>query len=160
MANGSASKKKASASTGADNQEKHTGTQLERKLTNKLFYGEKPKAPESDKYLATVYGIARGTQSGESQNGPWTCLTGTFEAHTHDGRKLAAPKVFLPDPLNSSLAEQLADENVESIQFAVDVYIVPSDVPIGYEYRTKTKVDPSGADPLADLRRQALPAPE
>lgn len=145
----------------SDEQEQEQGTggvQMERKITNKALYGSKPQKPEKKSYLGTVFGIARGVQSGESQNGPWTCLTGSFEARTHDGRRLASPKCFLPDPLNSTLAEQLAGDDVESVQFATDVFIVPSDVPIGYEYKTEMKVEPSGADPLANLRQQALPS--
>lgn len=140
----------------------NSGVELVRKITNKVLYGEKPKAPEKEMSLATVFGIARGVKSGESNNGPWMALTGSFEAHTYDGRRLQSPVCFLPDPLNSALAEQLASDDVESVQFATEVLIVPSDVPIGYEYRTKMQVEPSGADPLADLRNRALnlPAPE
>jgi len=133
--------------------------EMVRKITNKALFGGAPKlGDKKELVLGTVMGITRGIKTGESGNGPWTALTGAFEAHTHDGRILQSPVLFLPDPMNSMIAEQIANPDTESLQFAVRVKMVASDVPIGYEYRCETLVETDAADPLADLRSKALPS--
>ncbi len=50
----------------------------------------------------------------------------------------------------------------DSVQFAYEIGVKPTDSPIGYEYVTTPIVEPGGADPLADLRSKLpkLPAPK
>jgi hypothetical protein len=146
----------------------NNGTGLVRKITNKVLYskhGEKPQLPTDDSgkkadtlYLGTVFGIARGIKTGQTDYGPWTKLVGQFEAHTHDGRTVQSPECILPEPMQTMLAESLADDNTESVQFAVHVRMNKADNPNGFEYSAETVVDSGRADPLADLRSKALPS--
>lgn len=142
---------------------------LIRKISAKSVCGkvEKPKKAEP---LFSVLGIASKTKTGNSDYGPWTALVGQFEATNFaTGEVFVAPQCFLPEPLNSMLAESLNETDDEgkqvnnSVQFAIEVGIKPSDVPIGYEYTTKEVVKADTADPLAALRdasAKALPAPK
>ena len=141
---------------------------LIRKISAKSVCGkiEKPKKAEK---LFSVIGIANKTKTGQSDYGPWTALVGQFEATNYEsGEIFVAPQCFLPEPLNSMLAGTLEETDEEgkqvtaSVQFAVEVGVKPSDVPIGYEYTTKELVEADTADPLAALRdsaAKALPAP-
>ena len=141
---------------------------LIRKISAKSICG-KITAPKKATPLYVCLGIATKTKSGQSDFGEWTALVGQFEAtNISDGVVSQAPQCFLPEPLNSMLAESLMelddDDNRvnSSVQFAVEVGIKPSDVPIGYEYTTKEIVEADTADPLAALRDAAvksLPAP-
>jgi hypothetical protein len=141
---------------------------LIRKISAKSVCG-KMSAPKKATPLYVVLGIATKTKSGQSDFGEWTALVGQFEATNMDtGEVYQAPQCFLPEPLNSMLAESLNelddDENRvnASVQFAVEVGFKPSDTPIGYEYTTKEIVEADTADPLAALRdasAKALPAP-
>ena len=144
------------------------GAKLVRKITNKVLFssgGNKPRLPVDDKgnpvaikRLGTVMGIARSVKSGDHDFGPWTKLVGQFEAHTHDGRTVQSPHCILPEPIQTMIAESLADDATDSVQFAVHVNMVAADTAVGYEYQTETVVDTGRADPLADLRSKALPA--
>ena len=142
---------------------------LIRKISAKSVCG-RIEAPKKAVKLFTVFGIATKVKTGQSDYGPWTALVGQFEAvNAETGEIFQAPQCFLPDPMNSMIAEQLeeCDEDgnrvTQSVQFSVDVGIKPSDVPVGYEYTTKTVVESDNADPLAALRdasAKALPAPK
>lgn len=141
---------------------------LIRKVTAKSICG-KMSPPEKAKRLFSVFGIATKTKTGASDYGSWTALIGRFEAvNIETGEVFEAPQCFLPEPLNTMIAEALdevdEDENRvnTSVGFSVEVGIKPSDVPIGYEYTTKENVKADTADPLAALREQTaktLPAP-
>ena len=145
---------------------------LIRKVTAKSICG-KMTAPEKAKRLFSVFGIATKTKSGSTDYGMWTALVGRFEAvNIETGEVFEAPQCFLPEPLNTMIAEALDevvtdDEGNESrvntsVGFSVEVGIKPSDVPIGYEYTTKENVKADTADPLAALREstaKTLPAP-
>ena len=121
----------------------------------------KTKTPSA---LFQVYGHANKVRRGESDNGPWIGLIGTFEAvRVEDGLVYQSAQCFLPEPMSSMIAETLDGENSpESVQFAFEVGVKKSDSPVGYEYVTKPIVESTGADPLADLRKQlpALPKPK
>lgn len=143
--------------------EKTGGKNLVRKIVNKVLFsdkGSKPKMPEGESrmFLGNVFGIARSVKTGDSDYGPWTKLVGAFEAHTHDGRVMQSPQCILPEPMQGMIAEQLADENTESLQFSVNVYMQEADTATGYEYITETVIESDAADPLADLRAQSAKA--
>ena len=136
-------------------------SEMIKKISAKNVMETRIKPPEEATELFKVFGIARGTRSGEGDNGPWTSLIGGFEAiRTHDGKVFKAPQVFLPEPVNSLMAEKLREESVNELQFAVVVGLKPSDTPIGYEYTCSTIVDADDADPLAALRDQVFKALE
>lgn len=132
-------------------------TELLKKISAKNVMETRIKAPDKATDLYTVIGIARGTRSGEGDNGPWTALIGGFEAtRISDGKVFQSPQVFLPDPMNAMLAEKLRQDDVNEIEFAVMVGYKPKDVPCGYEYTCSTLIDADQADPLADLRNKVL----
>lgn len=110
------------------------------------------------------------------------CITDDSDENakeTRVGTLYAAPQCFLPDPMDMMIAEELEatepvtddDGNpvldsegnqkrkrvVDSLEFALEIGIKPSDTPIGYEYTTKPLIKTGSADPLADLR-QKIPA--
>ena len=154
-----------------------------RKISSKTVMGKVEK-PEKATKLFTVIGVAHRTRRGDGDNGPWVSLIGRFEAtNILTGEVSTAPQCFLPKPMDEILAFQLeemeplldsdgkvqldADDNertkrvTESVQFAYEIGVKPTDTPIGYEYTTNTIVEPGGADPLAELRGALpkLPAP-
>lgn len=149
---------------------------LIRKLTAKSVCGKIEK-PTKITRLFSVFGIATKTKTGSSDYGTWTALVGRFEAiNIATGEVFEAPQCFLPEPLNTMIAEALDeveeteddDGNVttervnKSLGFSVEIGIKPSDVPIGYEYTTKENVKADVDDPLAALRettQKTLPAP-
>lgn len=91
-----------------------------------------------------------------------------------EGTVFAAPVCFLPAPMDEMIAQQLeamepvtdgdgnevkdADGNTkmqrvnDSVEFAFEIGIKLAETSVGYEYTTKPIVDPSAADPLANLR--------
>lgn len=111
--------------------------------------------------LFTVFGIANGTKTGNTQYGDWEALTGVFEAvRTSDGRRFQSGVCFMPGAAGQMLvgglkAAQSADKDA-SVRFAIVVGIKRSEVPIGYEFTSRQVVKLEQADPLADLRAKAL----
>ena len=152
-------------------------SQLIRKISAKTVCGKVSK-PEKANRLFTVMGIATRVKTGEGPYGPFAGLVGQFEAtNIETGEVFQAPQCYLPEPLNTMLTEALQETVTEkdddgnekqvrvneSVQFAVEVGVKPSDAPIGYEYTTKEIVKAETADPLAALRdatAKALPAPK
>lgn len=127
--------------------------------------------------LFRVFGQASGVKSGESDNGPWTGLTGRFEAVSLvpdpdtgeiKGDSFTAPQCFLPEPTNSMIADELKREDangkrvVESLEFAFEVGVKAAKTSIGYEYTCVPLMERAGADPLSALRDKiaALPPPK
>ena len=141
---------------------------LIRKITAKSVCG-KMEAPKKATRLFSVFGIATKTKTGSTDYGSWTALVGRFEAiNIETGEVFEAPQCFLPEPLNTMIAEALDEVDDEgervnkSLGFSVEIGIKPSDVPIGYEYTTKENVKADIDDPLAQLRettQKTLPAP-
>lgn len=123
-----------------------------KKLTPKTVMGEKIKAPEKETKLFTIFGLVKGVRKGESTYGPWSMLTGTFEA-VRDGVRYVSTECAIPQPLHDMIAAAVREEGASDAQFAVDVYVVPRpDTAIGYEYIAQSVVDLTSADPLQALR--------
>lgn len=130
-----------------------------------------PAKPRVTK-LFQVWGHAYQTKRGSGDNGPWVSLIGRFEAvNLSDGVISTAPQCFLPEPAASMLATQLEAHDdagkrlTESLEFAFEIGVKPTETAIGYEYVTTPIVKPGGADPLSSLRAKipalmALPKPE
>lgn len=129
-----------------------------KKLTRKSVIGSPPKIEEPTS-LYTIYGVANGTRHSMEDTrgfGEWCALLGTFEAkRTSDGEVFAAPQCFLPEPMNTMIAQQIDSGEVESVQFAFEICVNPSDSPVGYEWAAKPIVAPTLSDPLQDLRAKA-----
>lgn len=143
-----------------------------RKISSKTLLGGPSKTREllgNNKKVPVwrVIGIARSTREGSGDNGPWTCLVGTFEATVltgeNKGEVFQSPKLFLPQPMDQILYESLQAEDADAIEFALEVGIERDDsAAVGYVYTTKPLIEGRQADPLADLRGSvpALQAPE
>jgi len=160
--------------------------QVIRKISPRHVVGNvKAIAPREDKDgnlpkdivpLYRIFGQANGVKTGESDYGAWVALTGRFEAVVtmpdENGvasmESFAAPQCFLPEPMNTIIADELkrTDENgkreVESLEFAFDVGVKAAKTSVGYEYTCVPLMERSGADPLLALREKvaALPAPK
>jgi len=141
---------------------------LLKKMTPKTIMGERPKVGDEPKQLFTIYGVASGVRKGESNYGPWTMLTGRFEA-ARDGQDYISGECALPNPLHNMIIESLRhDEHgeVKAVEFACNVIIAPRpDTAIGYEYFAEPIVEQTENDPLSSLRarvtaRLAIPAPK
>lgn len=134
------------------------------KISPKSVCGKIEKDPKDKTILFTVFGIASGIQAGESNMGPWECLTGQFEAvRATDGAVFQAGRCFLPSVAHNPIAgklKALADDDGKAVRFALQVGIKPSDSPVGYEYTVLPVLNPVEDDAMADLRKIALLAPD
>lgn len=120
----------------------------------KIFKGVTEKTA-----IMRVVGIARSMQAGESDYGPWVKYKGTFNGiNLITGEEMTAPYCLLPEVASCLIENQLSAEGVTSIEFGFDLYIKPSDTPIGFEYLAEPLVEPKDADPLSHLSK-SLPAP-
>lgn len=142
--------------------------EVQNKISAKTILG-KVKRYEAATPLYVVIGIADGVRSGESDKGPWEGLTGQFEAtviapdHANNGKRFYGTQLFLPKSGHELVAARLREyaksESTagQSVQFAYQVGFKPSEAaPIGYEYTVKPILKAGGADPLAQLRSDAV----
>lgn len=145
------------------------GATFLKKITGKDVMGDKiakfvPKRGEKAVPLFVVYGIANGTKSGETNLGPWTALTGVFEAHRiSDGERFTSAVCFLPgaasDMAIATLRANKEKDADSSISFGVEVsvkYMERKDGTDGFEYVTRDTVKAQQADLLQELRGKAL----
>lgn len=133
-----------------------------KKLSPKTIMGEKIEAPEENTLLYTIFGVAKGVRSGESMYGPWTSLVGTFEViRASDQKVFQGAQCFVPEPFQSMIAENLRSGEVDSVEFSIHVILKPRpDLPVQYEYIGEQIADVQTADPLAALRKLAVPSLE
>ncbi len=116
--------------------------------------------------LYTVYGKSRSIRGGTSTYGEFYALKGMFQAvRDSDDQEFISAECFLPEPMhdhivNRYLAAAEKGENAPMLEFAFEIYLKESAVPIGYEYVTVPIVQPSATDDLADLRAKALEGPD
>lgn len=139
--------------------------ELIKKIAPKTVMETEIKVPKKAELLYTVYGVATGSLSGESQYGTWEAFTGTFEAvRASDGKVFQSPKCFLPEPAFGMIKAGLKGHETEGVQFALLIGIKPSvrEPDKKYEYTVTPVVKPEQSTLLSDLREQAtkaLPAP-
>jgi hypothetical protein len=114
--------------------------------------------------IMRVFGMMRGTQSGEGENGPWIALIGNFQAiNMETGEIFAAAKCFLPGAAGDIVVEawnnsQDGENPAENMKFAFDIKKFTDDgSAVGYQYSAVPLIEASEADPLAEMAR-ALPA--
>lgn len=134
--------------------------------------GEPTKFPYT--VLYHVFGMAHGTKTGTSDNGPFCAFLGSFEAvRAKDGQRYQSGQCFVPkaieDLLVSAMKAGQKEDSTASVEFAIEVGIEFAQTSIGYAYVVKNLVKTKNADPLADLRARlaqqhptlaALPAPK
>ena len=76
-----------------------TEIKTENKLSAKTLVGKAVSDVKELTRLYSVIGIATGIKTGESLYGPWTALSGRFEAKREsDGQVFTAPMVLMPLP--------------------------------------------------------------
>ena len=135
---------------------------LTKKITVKSVIGDVKKmfkGVTEKTAIMRVVGIARSMQAGEGDYGPWVKFKGTFQGiNLLTGEEMTAPYCLLPEVASCLVENQLGADDVTSVEFGFDLYIKPSDTPIGFEYLAEPLVEPTGADPLAHLSK-SLPAP-
>lgn len=141
--------------------------ELLRKLSTKTVLGDRPDRPKDKKTVSlySVYGIANGVQTGESDYGSWSKLKGSFEAvRISDGEVFQSGACILPEPVNSMISAELQQVDndgkrvTQSVQFSFEVGVKRTETAIGYEYVATTLVESGGADPLAALRKETAKA--
>lgn len=113
-------------------------------------------APGKQIHVMRVFGQAVGQKSGESNYGPWTALTGRFEAtNPETGEVAEASQLFLPEvamiPIQVAMASGPAT-------FAIDVFAKKSEntKPGGspYEYTWEPLQAPAADDPILRLKAE------
>lgn len=115
--------------------------------------------------LYTVYGKARAIRAGTSTYGEFHALKGMFQSvRESDNQEFISAECFLPEPVhdhvvNHFLAAKEKGKDADMLEFAFEVHLKESKMPIGYEYVTVPIVQPSATDDLADLRAKALEGP-
>ncbi len=115
--------------------------------------------------LYTVYGKARAIRAGTSTYGEFHALKGMFQSvRAEDEQEFISAECFLPEPMhdhvvNHFLAAKEKGREADMLEFALEVHLKESKMPIGYEYVTVPIVQPSATDDLADLRSKALEGP-
>ena len=132
-----------------------------KKISVKTVVGDVKKMVASGEFtggpIMRVLGHVEELKHGETDNGPWIALLGTFEAtNLLTGETFNASKCFLPDVLGDMVVAQLqrakAEDANAAIQFGADVGIKlePSSA-VGYTYMA-TPLTQKSADPLEALR--------
>lgn len=136
-----------------------TDTTIRRKITVRDVWGkiDRPKEGDLPVEIMHVIGVAEGTRYGEDKfnaGQQFVALTGRFEAvNVKTGEVTIGPQCFIPEPMQSLIASELANTDTEGVKFAVSISYKYSNTPIGYEYIVKPLVEFSGVDPLADIRK-------
>jgi len=109
--------------------------------------------------LFRVYGNVNNVKYGSTDKGEWTRFDGQIEAvNMNTGEVFRSGGLFLPPSVTPFLEGQLLqakkDENFVSLQFAYDVQVKKSAVPIGYEYVPVNLLGTSEQDPLLAMREK------
>lgn len=147
-----------------------TDIQFVKKITTKNVIGDKKvilEAAEKGKgktvALYRVIGSIAKMSTKTTDFGESMKFEGTIEATLIDGSaSFRSGVLFLPSPLDTMLAGQIAEVESGTVEFAAEIGVKTNDTPIGYEYTVKPLLDTGAADPLAGLRESvaALPAPK
>jgi hypothetical protein len=130
-------------------------------------------APRS---LYRVFGVTRGSKTGDSQYGTWLAFIGSFEAiRFSDRQRFQAPLCFLQGASEGLLLDALIatqkNDPTNTVMFAFDIGVKPSDKWVtedkgnSYEYTVRTVLKTQQHDPLKEIRElsthtlPALPPP-
>lgn len=135
--------------------ESNTGPEMLKKISARNVMGGKVEKPTKATDLYTVFGLANGLKTGQSDYGEWTALLGTFKAiRAHDGKVFFGAKCFLPSPADEMIQDALSaarehDANA-AVEFAYIIGVKPADTATGYEYTVRPVIEQK-ADALAAL---------
>jgi hypothetical protein len=116
-------------------------------------------------HLFRVYGVARGTKKGESDNGPWVGFLGEFRAErvNKDGEVeiFGSANLFLPACAQDLLQPAVeSGDGVQGVEFAFDIGLVGrQSSSVGYEFTATTLLAVKESDAISPLKAQ-LPPPK
>ena len=132
-----------------------TEIKTENKLSAKTLVGKAVSEVKELTRLYSVIGIATGIKTGESLYGPWTALSGRFEAKREsDGQVFTAPMVLMPEVVNEVLPSLKTAKAGQASEFAFIVSVEQSeDSGRGYEYVIVSVIEPRESDSLGALRK-------
>jgi len=140
---------------------KNAGPEMLRRFSARDIMGEAIKNLVSEDGavdLFTIFGVANGTVTKESNFGESTAVVGQFEAtRLNDGLILRSTKAYLPEPVGSALIEAVnkLQANDAGVRFGGIVGIKPSKKSaLGYEYTWRQLVKPEEKAALDDMREQ------
>lgn len=114
---------------------------------------------EKELVTARIFGIASGIKLRANIAGDkFEAIAGNFEAtNMETGEIFGSGILFLPAGLHEKLLEPLKNgEDGLTIQFGLEISAFPASNPQGYSWKAKNIVQVAQADPLADLRKQAM----
>lgn len=131
--------------------------------------GFEVKEGDKDRVVGRIYGRADSVEPKSTGYGPYLEFKGQFRAENADRAQSFAPKMILPSPADSMLAEAIAaDESKMGVTFAFDIVLRPiakrSPIDRGYEFVVIAHQQGAAVDPFAALaaslpKLEALPAP-
>lgn len=119
--------------------------------------------------IGTIYGVASRVKSKvtpDKAGNPqvFEQIVGDFEGVPADPlfvdedgvqtpvKAIRSGVLYLPAGIHERLAEPLKREDTQPIEFAIEIYTVKADNPIGYGYEVKSLMAPAAADPLEKMR--------
>lgn len=128
-------------------------------------FGDKIPKDGTQVKLAIVAGMANDAVPKETDNGPYYLLKGNFRGvNARTGESIQGGQAILPGIAESYVTGALADETVNSVQFAFEIGVTANESAIrGYEYYVKPLIEQDEADPMNALMNQIsghLPAPD
>lgn len=118
--------------------------------------------------LCIIYGRASGIKVGESAQGEYFALLGTFEAMNleaiEENKKLnpndepyteiyTSGKLFLPPGIHDSVVSAVRSAEGAAIEFAVEIRAVKANNPIGYSYQAINLLPASEVDDFSTARK-------
>lgn len=103
--------------------------------------------------LGTIMGTASRIKNKVDAKGEvFEAIVGDFEGTKADGNVVKSGLLYLPSGIHEMLADPLKEDDAKPIDFAMRIFTVPADNPIGYSYLVEPVLPPSAADPLAHIR--------
>ena len=112
------------------------------------------KSVKSTEFVARFFGIvssaiAEPTAGGSAQ---WK-FTGEFQGVSADGKEHASPVLYLPSPVDSTLASVVKEAGSKPVKFAFDLFAEPdAGHVLGYVLSAKPLIAPGAIDSLADVK--------
>lgn len=107
--------------------------------------------------LATVFGRCSNKEAGTSDHGEFVKFKGEFEGfNVSNGESYRSGVLIVPKVLESLLDQAITLDDVNAVDFAVEIWAEPNDKSItGYSYGVKPLIEPAESDALAQLRQLA-----
>lgn len=101
--------------------------ELVRKLSPDSILGPDRKRPEAPTWFYRIMGRVTGSESGTTQYGPYTELSGEFTAFRFDtGETFTSFRCFLPCGMADSIAERLKVSEGSTVEFVFDIGLKPA----------------------------------